>query len=205
MPATTHRSSGWRVSSGANGNRCHPWPHLVHQGRSMGRVAMTLSRNRFLTAVTALTLAAGTALLAASGAHAADVVDCTAFRTELRQLVNPTSEASLLTRWASEAQSARDLYGFTEDLGVVARAAGQPGEGLVPVWRLYRAGDFVWATDGADADDFVAGGYQRQFVEFYVSPTPQSCLTAVDRLERDGVHRVVPRAQTVGMLADGWV
>ena len=68
----------------------------------------------------------------------------------------------------------------------MARAAGQPGEGLVPVWRLYRAGDFVWATDGADADDFVAGGYQRQFVEFYVSPTPQSCLTAVDRLERDG-------------------
>ena len=166
---------------------------------------MTLSRNRFLTAMTALTLAASTALLGASGAHADDGVACDAFRTELRQLVNPTSEASLLTRWGSEAQTARDLYGFTVDLGVLARAASQPGDGLVPVWRLYRAGDFVWATDGADADDFVAGGYRRQFVEFYASPTPQSCLTAVDRLERDGVHRVVPRAQTAGMVADGWV
>jgi len=35
----------------------------------MGRVAMTLSSNRFLTAVTALTLAAGTALLAESGRY----------------------------------------------------------------------------------------------------------------------------------------
>ena len=122
--------------------------------------------------MTALTLVASTALLGASGAHADDGVDCGAFRTELRQLVNPTSEASLLTRWGSEAETARDLYGFTVDLGVLARAASQPGDGLVPVWRLYRAGDFVWATDGADADDFVAGGYRRQFVEFYASPDP---------------------------------
>ena len=138
----------------------------------MGRVAMTLSRNRFLTAMTALTLAAGTALLGASGARAADVVDCDAFRTELRQLVNPTSEASLLTRWGSRGAERPGPLRLHRGPRVACRGRRQPGEGLVPVWRLYRAGDFVWATDGADADDFVAGGYQRQFVEFYVSTDP---------------------------------
>jgi hypothetical protein len=166
---------------------------------------MTNSRNRFLTATTALAFAAGTALLGASGARAADVVDCASFGTELRQLVNPVSDANLLTRWESEVQSAMAVYGFTEDLGVLAKAATQPGDGLVPVWRMYRSGDFVWATDGADADAFVAAGYRRQFVEFYASPAPQSCLVAVDRLERDGIHRLAPRATTVDLVADGWV
>ncbi|WP_377642952.1 metallophosphoesterase [Oryzobacter terrae] len=160
--------------------------------------------NRLLTALTTVVVLTGTALLGASTASAA-TADCKAFQSEARHLVRPTDAASLLTRSATEARSAMDVYGFTDDRGVIGRVATQSGVGLVPVWRLFRGGDFVWALDGADADRFAASGYARQRVDFYAGTTAQSCLTAVYRLTRGGVHRVATRAQTLGLSADGWV
>lgn len=167
---------------------------------------MTFRKNRFVTSIAAATLMAATALVGgAPGAQAADTVDCAGFATELRQLVKPSSAANLVTRWPAEAATAMNRYGFTQDMGVVAKVAVEAGAGLTPVWRLYRAGDFAWATDGADADAFVADGYRRQGVDFYASSTPQSCLGALNRLERDGIHRVATQSQTAGLVGDGWV
>ena len=167
---------------------------------------MTLRRNNFVASfAAAVILAAGTLVTTSPAAQAGATVDCAAFGAELRQLVKPSNEVNLLTRWPAEATTATTTYGFTEDLGVVAKVATTASGGLTPVWRLYRAGDFVWATDGSDADAFVADGYSRQFVDFYASTAPQSCLTALNRLERDHVHRVATASQTPGLVADGWV
>ncbi|HYN67488.1 MAG TPA: metallophosphoesterase [Ornithinibacter sp.] len=165
---------------------------------------MTLSTNRLLTSVASVALVVGTAFGGMSTASAG-TVDCASFRSEVTQLVKPSSAANLLTRSPDEAARAKAIYGFTEDRGVVARVAAVPGAGLTRVWRMYRSGDFVWATEGADADAFLAAGYRRHFVEFYASPTPQSCLRAVNRLERGGIHRVATGSQTAALVKAGWV
>ena len=165
---------------------------------------MTFRRNRLLMSLTALTLVTGTAVGGMSTAQAADTVDCDAFSADVTQLVKPSNDANLLSRSAVEVAAAKSVYGFTDDRGVVAKVASAPGVGLTAVWRLYRPGDFVWATDGAEANAFVAEGYQRQFVQFYASLTPQTCLGAVNQLERDGVHRIATQSETAGLVADGW-
>jgi hypothetical protein len=42
-------------------------------------------------------------------------------------------------------------------------------------------------------------------VEFYAATSPQSCLSPVSRLDRDGRHRVATEGETAGLVADGWV
>lgn len=157
-----------------------------------------------MASVASVTLLAS-AVIGVSTAHAVDSINCASFTSDVRQLVKPTTGANLLTPWPAEIASAKDLYGFTDDRGVIAQAASLPGPGLTPVWRLYRAGDFVWATDGADADGFVAAGYLRQFVDFHASTSPASCLAPLNRLKRAGVHRVATASQTPSLLAAGWV
>ena len=160
--------------------------------------------NRVLTVVTTVVVLAGTALTGASTASAATAA-CTSFSAEVRHLGRPTDGASMLARSASEVTTATKTYGFTADLGVLGRVASAPGVGLTPVWRLARGSDFVWALDGADADRVAASGYTRQRVDFHAGTTAQSCLTAVYRLVRKGVHRLATRAQTPGLSAQGWV
>lgn len=166
---------------------------------------MTSSRMRFMTGLAASTFAVGTAVGGATSATAADVVDCAGFSAEVTQLVRPTTDANLITKWPSEADAAQTLYGFTDDLGVVGKVSVSAGAGLVPIWRMYRGGDFVWAAAGADVTAFEGEGYQRQFIDFYASGVPQSCLGAVNRLERDGVHRVAVSADVAGLVKQGWV
>lgn len=160
--------------------------------------------NRVLTVVTTVVVLAGTALTGASTASAATAA-CTSFSAEVRHLGRPTDGASMLARSASDVTTAMKTYGFTTDLGVLGRVASAPGVGLTPVWRLARGSDVVWALDGADADRVAASGYTRQRVDFHAGTTAQSCLTAVYRLVRKGVHRLATRAQTPGLSAQGWV
>lgn len=165
---------------------------------------MTYSKNRLMTSIAVLTLAAAAAAGGAPAANAADTVDCAAFAAEVTQLVRPATDANLLTKWSTEADGAKSNYGFTEDLGVLGKVAFTSGPGLVPVWRMYRAGDFVWATGGADVTAFEDDGYQRQFVDFYASSIPQTCLGPVNRLERDGVHRVATDDDVARLVKEGW-
>lgn len=164
---------------------------------------MTITRHhRFLAVLAACTI--GLPLLATTQvAHAAGA-DCDRFTTDLRQLVRPSSDASLLTRWDSEAEIAEQRYGFSDDRGVVAQVSATGGEGLVGIRRLYRGGDFVWAAEGGDADALVAQGYARQSVDFYAASDDTSCLSPVYRMERSGIHRMATAGTADLLEQDGW-
>jgi hypothetical protein len=143
--------------------------------------------------------------LLATAAPAAAVASgsCSEFSYDLTQLVNPKTDASLLSRWTGEGAEA-DTFGFTENDGVVAEVAASKGTDLTAIWRLYKAGDFVWATEGADVDSFVAAGYTRQFVDFYAAGTGADCLAPLYRFKRDGVHRMATESAGVALVKDGW-
>lgn len=165
---------------------------------------MTSRRIALLSVAASVTLIAFPALYA-STAQAAGPVDCGSFSSNVTQVVKPTSGSNLLSRSAAEIESAQSRYGYTEDHGVIAKVADRPGAGLTPVWRLYRSGDFVWATDGIDANRFAANGYSKQFIEFYAGTSPANCLGAVKRLQRNGVHRVANPSEVAALVGDGWV
>lgn len=179
---------------------------------------MASSRNRLVPSFAVAALVAAAALAgsvtaaraadhpgSADAPRAVDTANCASFSADLEQLVRPGDDANLLTKWSSEANNAKDLFGFSDDRGVVAKVALRAGTGLVPVWRLYRGGDFVWAVDGADSAAFVADGYQRQFVDFYASSTPQACLGGIHRLERGDLHRTAKQEELAALVKDGWV
>lgn len=144
------------------------------------------------------------ALVNGNRAVAAETPDCGSFNAELYQRVKPSTDANLVTLWANEADAADERYGFTEDHGVLAQAAPSDGPGLTAVWRLYRAGDFIWATDGDEADKFVDQGYTRQLQRFYAATEDTDCLDPIYRLVRGGMHRMASAAERDSLVADGW-
>lgn len=129
---------------------------------------------------------------------------CAAFRTELRRLVNPATQANLLTKWADEAETARSDFGFTEDRGVLGRVVAGAGTGVVPVWRLNRGGDFAWAADGPDAQALVGQGYAAQFVDFYASASDTACLEPVHLLRYGTAHRLADADEAAALVDSGW-
>ncbi len=163
---------------------------------------MTSTRFRFVTSAVAVAAVCVAGFVGAQGSLAADAADCDSFRADVRQLVRPETQANLLTRWPNELRGAPS-FGFTEDHGIIGAVASRPGAGVTPVWRLYRKGGFVWATD-ADAQKFADVGYRRQFVEFYAATAPQRCLVPVRTFERGGIHRHATTAQGADLVRDGW-
>lgn len=133
----------------------------------------------------------------------ADRPDCSSFKYDLFQRLKPSTGASLLTRSSDEAARAAS-FGFTLDKGVVAKVGGAADAGLSAVWRLYKPGDFVWASDGADADALEANGYRRQFVEFFAATAALGCLTPVYRLTRQGLHRMATTSDSETLVGAGW-
>lgn len=163
---------------------------------------MAFTRARLWAVCTALSIV-GPALVAGE-AYAADTPSCASFNVTVRQLVRPTSGTNLLTRWDTEALIAKEQYGYTSDQGDLAKVAGNDGTGLGAVWRLYRAGDFVWALEGQDADAMVQQGYQRQFVDFYAGTEKIDCLDAIYRFKKGSVHRVATAADAEDLVNAGW-
>lgn len=164
---------------------------------------MPVGRVRLLVCAVLASLLTVTMLVASRPARAAGPGNCDGFTDGLLQVVNPRSGASLATRSESEASGAA-RYGFTEDRGVLAEVARSPEAGLTAVYRLYKAGDFVWAAQGTEAAAFVAQGYSQQFIEFYAATNPVPCLTAVERLERNGMHRLAIGPDAAALVRDGW-
>lgn len=140
----------------------------------------------------------------ATTALAAETPSCSSFQVDLLQVVRPASGVNLLTKWEVEADVAKDVYGFSSDQGVLAEVAPTRGTGLVAVYRLYKNGDFVWATEGEDADALVDEGYLRQFVDFYAATADSDCLSPITRYKRGSVHRV-GAGDPAALLAEGWV
>jgi hypothetical protein len=163
---------------------------------------VTVKRACVLTAC--LLLTAVGSVLGGTGVASAATADCADFKYDLMQVARPSSGASLVTRWQSEADFAEDFYGFSADLGDLAQVAGSSDTGLVAVNRLYKDRDFVWATAGADTDELVADGYQRQFVDFYAGTSDSSCVAPINRLKKGDIHRLATDTDTAVLVKDGW-
>lgn len=164
-----------------------------------------MARGRTRTTIT--TIALTTLFLsvpAGMQVAAAETPDCAAFDNDLLQVVKASTDASLVTMSATEAAAAATRFGFTDDRGTLAQVATSRTAETVAVWRLYRAGDFVWATEGAEVDQFVADGYAKQFVAFYAAMEPSSCLGVIYRLELDGKHRLAGDDEAKRLVAAGW-
>lgn len=165
---------------------------------------MSVTR-KHLSVVAALTATVLLGFGLSQPAAGAETPSCASFDSEVYQRVRPATGANLLTMSKLEADRAMTRYGFTQDSGVVAAAAKYDGVGLVKIWRLYQAGDFVWAADGADADGLEAEGYTRQSVDFYAAAHSVSCLQPIYRLTRAGVHQMATTSQADSLDAAGWV
>lgn len=148
-----------------------------------------------------------TSFAAAPAAQAASV-DCSANLTKpVYQVVNPKSQANLLTLSEGEATNAAVKYGFTEDHGTPFEAASGSKGGMVGVHRLYNAksGDFVWIKDGTEVATAVAKyGYTDQGVYFYAAPSAGDGCVAVNRLMKGSKHRFALDADKAALVADGW-
>ncbi len=160
-------------------------------------------RARLLAAGAGILVVATTCVVGAGTADAADSSNCDSFTESLFQRVNPDSRANLLTRSGSEASGAA-RFGFTEDRGVVARVARSAEAGLTPVYRMYKDGQFVWATPGADVAGLVDEGYEQESLDFYAATNKVDCLAAVERLEKGGVYRMATGSEVAKLVGDGW-
>jgi hypothetical protein len=158
-------------------------------------------------AVSALTLAIlSTTAVTAVAAEPTNV--CTPMKVNVFQAVNPTSKASILTTSANEITSAAK-YSFTENKGTAFKAATTPKEGLVPVHRMFKNGDFVWMPKHTGSNEYQTAqtkyGYTDQGVNFFASVKPVDCGVPVYRLLNGSKHRqVATTAERDALVKAGW-
>lgn len=132
---------------------------------------------------------------------------CATAIAPIYQVVNPTSQASLVTPSRTEADQAKSTYGFTVDNGVIFQAPATGTAGLNDVVRLYHptSGDFLWTADATEAQRAVDNyGYQRQQTDFAVSATQLACTTPVNRLLKGTMHRLAVGSAVATLTAAGW-
>jgi len=190
---------------------CMHWFYRAGVTRIRGscRLAVAL-RNGHPRSDTAAGLTAAVVIgLLGSGAGVASAAEagCALPVAPVYQVVNPTSQASLVTASKSEADNARANYGFTVDNGVILHAPAAAATGLNPVVRLYHptSGDFLWTADAAEAVKAVTTyGYQRQKTDFYASPAQLSCTIPVTRLVKGSLHRLAVGSTVATLTAAGW-
>jgi len=158
-------------------------------------------------AVSALTLAIlSTTAITAVAAEPTNV--CTPMKVNVFQSANPATGASILTTSANEITSAAK-YNFTENKGTAFKAATTAKDGLVPVHRMFKNGDFVWMPKHAGSNEYQAAqtkyGYTDQGVNFYASVKPVDCGVPVYRLLKGSKHRqVATTADRDALVKAGW-
>ena len=158
-------------------------------------------------AITAAMVATAAVAPAAAASAPSEGAVCTSMKTDVHQVNNPRTEASLVTSYTSELGGSAVRNGFTDDLGVVFKAAGFPKPGLQPVYRLWgpKSGDFLWAMSEGDQKLALRLGYVLQSANFWASPTPLSCGIPVYRYLKGNKHRMAASAEYRAELeADGW-
>jgi hypothetical protein len=129
-------------------------------------------------------------------------------KTDVHQVNNPATDAGLVTPWLKEKEGTAQRAGFSEDLGVVFKAASWSKPGLEPVYRLWshRSGDFMWTMHEGDKNRAVRAGYELQSANFYASSKPLDCGVAVYRYFKGNKHRMAASEEYRAQLeAAGWV
>ncbi len=132
---------------------------------------------------------------------------CALLTTPVLERVNPVSTAALVSRSSHEETNASVKYGFTEDHGVLLRAAVTANAALQAVHRLWNPnGDFVWISDPKEVSAAVTKyNYTDQGVNFYASATPLPCTVPVTRYRKGNKHRLaVSAADRSALTRAGW-
>jgi hypothetical protein len=132
---------------------------------------------------------------------------CAALSSPVYQVINPQSQANLLTTWLNEAVSAKK-HGFTQTNDAPFYASRTAADGLVAVHRLYNAGtnDFIWITDPGEISSAISKShYADNGINFYVSSSQSSCTHPVYRFSKGVMHRfAVSRTDRDALAASGW-
>ena len=139
-------------------------------------------------------------------ATAAISATCSEFTQSVTRLINEKTQASLLSQFSAELADATD-FGFAAKGSVAMKVAGTSGDGLVGVWRLYKAAtqDFTWAAEGADLNGLKAKGYTPQFRQFYASSADNGCVAPAYRLTNSSKTRIVIGAtERDALVSSGW-
>ena len=164
-------------------------------------------RRALVSALLFALLGFGAAVVRAPSAAA--LTDCSALSGPIRQVINPSTTANLLTPWPEEATGAIRTYGFTTDVGTPFYASTIAQTGLSPVRRYYRPAnyDFAWAVSGsAAASALVAAGYADQGTNFFASESAiGSCSSAMLAMVRSGHRRYVLAESENDLVGQGWV
>jgi hypothetical protein len=172
------------------------------------------TRSLRLQGVSATILAVTVLPLTGMSASAATVTPttqdktCATLQTNVFKTDNPVSSASLLTKSANEVESAKK-YGFTESKGISFLASSTAKENLVPVYRMFKNGDFVYIPKHAGSNEFETAqtkyGYVAQQIEFYASVKQLDCGLPVTRLGKGDKHRfTTDAADKAALIKAGW-
>lgn len=164
----------------------------------------------------AILLAATFIATSAVGASAApvpasDTTACTNMRTDILQSANPTSNASLMTPWSDEINSAKTKNGFTQQNGAVFKASTAAKDGLSPIYRLHngKTGDFLWLPKLASSNEYSDAqskyGYTSQKIDFYASIKSVACGVPVERYLKGSMHRYASTQKAKdALIKSGW-
>ena len=164
-----------------------------------------------------LALFVGVLLLVGAGLAAAPImtpsasaakgdVPCSAYDRPVYAAINPTTQASVLSYWATDVAIAAD-DGYTNYIGTIGKGAAVYQYGLWTMYRLTNAKthDTVWVNRGTELDGLVKKGYVKGPHDFYASLKPSGCVVPVYRLVKSGIHRYTKVKSTRDRLvAAGW-
>ena len=152
------------------------------------------------------TLIASTSVAIAIAPTAYAAPNCAAFDDAVQYRVNPTSATGLLTSSQTAADTAAGI-GYTENRGVLFKAAIQSDSTLSVVHRLYKSStkDYIFVTGATEITKAKASGYVDYGSSFSASKTAAACLAPVYRYVRKSSHQYAATTTARSALVTaGW-
>ena len=199
----------WRALVRRVGGTLRAGVDAVHQaarGDSRLRLALVATVALATVALVASGVVVLTGRTRAGAVPPVDPTGCSAMTRPVRYQLDAAGQTGLLTT-TDEAAAAAGRAGYTKELGVLFRAASQPGPGLVEVRQL-RLGtrDQLWTTNPMEVREAVLSlGYVDQGAVAYVSAAPGPCTLEVQRFQAKGKHRyATTKRQRDALRAAGW-
>lgn len=113
---------------------------------------------------------------------------CATMTAPVYQALNPSKKTNYLTTSSAAAKKIK-TYGFVVDSGAVFKGAPKAKSGLVAVYRLHLAGDFIYTRNKTEAAAAVKRGYYNQGAALFALAKSSSCAVPVYRYLLGGKHR----------------
>jgi len=142
--------------------------------------------------IAALALALVTSSGVAASAATTPSVSADSLTTTFYQANNPRTTTTLISRWDDEIQKASVNNGYTDVKGPVFKASVKAADGLVPVYRMFKKGDFIWVADWKGSNEYSNAqtkyGYESQGLAFYASMSKFDGSVGVERFLSGSKH-----------------